>query len=88
MDREALRARTKRPLNRLKNGTTDWFRIQAKAGETPALYIYDEIGYFGDKSPERMCAELQALAGRAMLTQREASLLLAMVRLLSRRITT
>lgn len=50
MDREALRARTKRPLNRLKNGTTDWFRIQAKADETPALYIYDEIGYFGDSA--------------------------------------
>jgi len=46
--------------------------------------LLDEIGYFGDKSPERMCAELQALAGRAMLTQREASLLLSMVRLINR----
>ncbi|HEX2833475.1 MAG TPA: RNA methyltransferase [Thermoanaerobaculia bacterium] len=46
--------------------------------------LLDEIGYFGDKSPERMCAELQAVAGRAMLTMREASLLLAMVRKLSR----
>lgn len=42
--------------------------------------ILDEIGFFGDKSPDRMFSELQALAGRAMLTTREASLLLALVR--------
>jgi TrmH family RNA methyltransferase len=42
--------------------------------------LLGEIGYFGDKSPDRMCAELQALVGRAGLTTREASLLLAMVR--------
>ena len=47
--------------------------------------LLDEIGYFGDKSPERMCAELQAMMGRASLTTREASLLLAMVRKMSRR---
>jgi tRNA/rRNA methyltransferase len=45
--------------------------------------LLGEIGYFGDKSPERMCAELQAIVGRAALTTREASLLLAMVRKLS-----
>ena len=39
-----------------------------------------EIGFFGDKSPDRMCAELQALAGKRMLTTREASLLLSLVR--------
>ncbi|HSP15165.1 MAG TPA: TrmJ/YjtD family RNA methyltransferase [Thermoanaerobaculia bacterium] len=39
-----------------------------------------DVGFFGDKSPERMCAELQALAGKRMLTTREASLLLALVR--------
>ncbi len=42
--------------------------------------LLDAIGYFGEKSPDRMCAELQAITGRAVLTMREASLLLAMVR--------
>jgi len=51
-----------------------------------ARSLLQEIGYFGDKSPDRMCAELQALTGRAALTMREASLLLAMVRLMSRRL--
>ena len=50
--------------------------------------LLQEIGYFGDKSPDRMCAELQALAGRAKLTTREASLLLALVRRLERRTRT
>jgi len=35
--------------------------------------------FFGDKDADRMCAELQALAGRAVLTTREASLLLSLV---------
>ena len=48
--REAWLARLKRPVARLQNGRTDWYRIQNKAGETPALYIYDEIGYFGDSA--------------------------------------
>jgi tRNA/rRNA methyltransferase len=39
-----------------------------------------DVGFFGDKSPDRMCAELQALAGRVPLTTREASLLLSVVR--------
>ncbi len=47
-----------------------------------------EIDYFGDKSPDRICAELQAMAGRAALTTREASLLLAMVRQLAARTRT
>ena len=42
--------------------------------------LLDEIDYFGDKSPDRMCAELQAIVGRAGLTTREASLLLSLVR--------
>lgn len=37
------------------------------------------IGFFADKSPDRMCAELQALAGRAHLSTREASMLLSFV---------
>ena len=54
---------------------------------TQTRALLDEIGYFGEKSPDRMCAELQALAGRAVLTTREASMLLAMVRLISKRLT-
>lgn len=46
--------------------------------------LLTEIDYFGDKSPDRMCAELQAIAGRAALSTREASLLLAMVRKMKR----
>ena len=42
--------------------------------------LLDEIGFFGDKSPDRMCAELTALAGKRVLTTREASLLLSLVR--------
>jgi TrmH family RNA methyltransferase len=45
--------------------------------------LLTEIDYFGEKSPDRMCAELQAMMGRAALTTREASLLLAMVRKIS-----
>jgi tRNA/rRNA methyltransferase len=41
--------------------------------------MFDEVGFFGDKDADRMCAELQALAGRAVLTAREASLLLSLV---------
>ncbi|MEA2490197.1 MAG: tRNA/rRNA methyltransferase [Acidobacteriota bacterium] len=42
--------------------------------------LLDAVDYFGSYSPERMCAELQAIAARATLTTREASLLLALVR--------
>lgn len=41
--------------------------------------LLEELGYFGDKSPDRMCAELQAMAGRASLSTREASMLLSFV---------
>lgn len=39
-----------------------------------------EVGFFADKSPDRLCAELQSLAGKRALTTREASLLLSFVR--------
>lgn len=39
-----------------------------------------DVGFFADKTPDRMCAELQALAGKRTLTTREASLLLSFVR--------
>lgn len=46
--REKWLARLKRPLARVKQGKQDdWYRLQAKAGEPAKLYIYDEIGYFG-----------------------------------------
>ncbi|HET7434863.1 MAG TPA: TrmJ/YjtD family RNA methyltransferase [Thermoanaerobaculia bacterium] len=48
-----------------------------------ARALFDRIGFFGDKSADRMCAELQAIAARAHLTRREASLLLALVNTLN-----
>lgn len=51
--------------------------INALTARTRRLLF--DINFFGDKSPERMCAELQALSGRARLTTREASMLLAFV---------
>lgn len=46
--REEYLARARRPLARVKQGREgDWYRLQNKVGERPALYIYDEIGYFG-----------------------------------------
>lgn len=52
---------------------------------TSTRALLHEIDYFGEKSPDRMCAELQALTGRANLTTREASLLLALVRKLQKK---
>lgn len=49
-----------------------------------ARALFDEVGFFGDKSPDRLCAELQAIAARAGLTTREASLLLSLVRRLKK----
>lgn len=61
--REAWLARLRRPLSRVRQGQEDqWYRIQAKAGETPALYIYDEIGYWGD-SAKSLVDQLQKIEG-------------------------
>jgi tRNA/rRNA methyltransferase len=49
-----------------------------------ARTLLDRIGFFGSYSPDRICAELQAITGRAGLSTREASLLLALVRKLDR----
>ena len=57
-----------------------------QALEKHARELLAEIGFFGDKSPDRMFSELQALAGRAGLTTREASLLLQFVRQMMARI--
>ncbi len=51
--------------------------IQNLNARTRQLLI--DLGFFSDKEPDRMCAELQALAGKRMLTTREASLLLSFV---------
>ena len=48
MTREDFLARIRRPLARERSGRTDWYRLSNKAGEKAALYIYDEIGYWGD----------------------------------------
>jgi len=53
---------------------------QTLAALQQARELLVEAGFFGDKSPDRMCAELQALAGKRALTTREASMLLAVVR--------
>lgn len=50
--------------------------------------LLTQIEFFGNRNPDHLCAELQALAGRAALTTREASLLLSLVRSLSRRTRT
>jgi tRNA/rRNA methyltransferase len=47
--------------------------------------LLHDIGWFGQRDPDRVCAELQALAGRAGLTTREASLLLSLVRQIAKK---
>ena len=39
--------RLARPVARLRQGRTDWYRIENKAGDAAEVYLYDEIGYFG-----------------------------------------
>jgi len=51
-----------------------------------ARVLLDRIDFWGEKSPDRLCAELQAMTARAKLTTREASLLLALVRALDRHV--
>jgi len=58
--------------------------IDALNSRTRQLLI--DLGFFADKTPDRMCAELQALAGKRMLTTREASLLLSFVAHVGRRL--
>lgn len=51
-----------------------------------ARNVLDAIDFWGEKDPDRLCAELQVMTARAKLTTREASLLLALVRSLERHI--
>ena len=46
--------------------------------------LLEERGFYGERNPDRVCAELLAIVGRAALTTREASLLLEMVRKMKR----
>lgn len=54
VDPTELRSRLKRPLARLQNSQTDWFRIQNadKLGRNAEVFIYDEIGYFGHSAKD------------------------------------
>jgi ATP-dependent Clp endopeptidase proteolytic subunit ClpP len=36
-----------RPVARLRQGRTDWYRIENRASNAADVYIYDEIGYWG-----------------------------------------
>ena len=72
------------PVEKRTSGAAPGDLIHALNAHTRELL--ETIGYFGDKSPDRMCAELTSLAGKRMLTTREASLLLSLVRQVQGRI--
>lgn len=52
--------RIHRPVAKLMQGKTDWYRISNVAGQSPELYIYDEIGYWGVTATD-LIKDLQAL---------------------------
>lgn len=60
VDHDVMRARLKRPVARLQGDRTDWYRVQNQAGQTPEIFIYDEIGYFGHSASD-MAADLRAI---------------------------
>jgi TrmH family RNA methyltransferase len=51
-----------------------------------ARRLFDDVGFFTDKNPDRLCAELTVLAARATLSTREASTLLALIRRIEKRL--
>ena len=51
-----------------------------------ARRLFEDVGFFAGKSPDRLCAELTVLASRASLSMREASTLLALVRRIEKRL--
>ena len=59
--------------------------IQNLNARTRQLLI--DLHFFDDKEPDRLCAELQALAGKRTLTTREASLLLSFVAHVEKKLT-
>lgn len=58
MDRPKLKM--SRPVAKLRQGRTDWYRIDNKAGAAPEVFIYDEIGYFGVTASD-FAADIRAL---------------------------
>jgi ATP-dependent protease ClpP protease subunit len=62
-DEDTLRAhhlRTTRPVAKLRQGRTDWYKITNLADDTAELYIYDEIGWFGVTAAD-LANELRAV---------------------------
>jgi ATP-dependent protease ClpP protease subunit len=57
----APKRKSARPRAALRQGRTDWYRIENNAGTgTVAVYIYDEIGYFGVTASD-FVAQLSAI---------------------------
>ncbi len=56
------RWRTARPMARLREGRTDWYSIKALADGPTAVYIYDEVGYFGITAQD-FIRDLTTIAG-------------------------
>ncbi|MFE0378345.1 head maturation protease, ClpP-related [Streptomyces inhibens] len=54
--------RSARPVAQLRQGRTDWYRVKNLGGGTAALYIYDEIGYWGVTASD-LVEELSELTG-------------------------
>jgi ATP-dependent protease ClpP protease subunit len=54
--------KTARPRAQLRQGRNDWYRIENLAGGTAAVYIYDEIGYWGVSASD-FVAELSEMQG-------------------------
>lgn len=70
----------KRPANTPRRQPDLPPRDLTAALEAHTRQLMEQIDFYGPKRPERICMELQAIAGRAVLTRREASLLLSLVR--------
>ena len=51
-----------------------------------ARRLFDDVGFFADKNPDRLCAELTVLASRANMSTRETSTLLALIRRIEKRL--
>lgn len=52
--------RTARPRAQLRAGRTDWYRVKNLTSGTVAIYIYDEIGYWG-VTPQDFVTELNTI---------------------------
>lgn len=64
-DPSIFQDRLKRPLARATEKRVDWYRIKNEAGQTPKLYIYDEIGYFGHTA-KGLADDLAEVRGQAL----------------------